>query len=173
MPDAAPEPPAAPATVLVIDDEAAAREQVSEALAPSSKVQVVAEASNGMRGAELAEQLQPDVILLDLTMPVMDGYEALPLLRRVAPRAAILVRSNQGASVAASQVMRLGARRYLPKFMHPDDLRRTVEHAALREVPESLRAAIAGRTRASARPASVCRTPGAAARPGASAFRGV
>lgn len=121
---------------IVIDDEAESRFQVQVALLASALISLVGEASNGMRGAELAEREQPDVIVLDLDMPVMDGYEALPLLRQVAPGATIVVRSNAAVEDAESRVLRLGARRFVRKFLGMDELRGIVEEAVPR--PRSL-----------------------------------
>jgi DNA-binding NarL/FixJ family response regulator len=116
--------------VLVIDDEYGARLQVELALLTSGVLEIGGMATDGARGAELAEQLQPDVIVLDLAMPVMDGLEALPLLRSVAPRATILIRSSSGDADAIDTAMKLGAAAYVPKFMHPDDLCDILECAA-------------------------------------------
>lgn len=117
--------------VLVIDDEYGARLQVEVALMTSDTVGVVGMASDGSRGAELAEQLQPKVIVLDLSMPIMDGFEALPLLRAVAPRATILVRSGSDDPEAIDAAMRLGAVGFVPKFLAPDELRAIIERAAV------------------------------------------
>ncbi len=117
-------------TVLVIDDEYGARLQVELALMTSESLAIVGMASNGSTGAELAESLQPDVIILDLSMPVMDGFEALPLLRTVAPNATILIRSSFDDEDSIGAAMRLGAAAFLPKFLSPDGLRRILERAA-------------------------------------------
>jgi len=117
-------------TVLVIDDEYGAQLQVELAFLTSDVVRLVGMASNGSHGAELAEQLQPSVVVLDLSMPVMDGFEAMPLIHAVAPRASILVRSSRDDEQSIQRAMQLGAGAFIPKFLHPDDLRRTVERAA-------------------------------------------
>ena len=131
-------PPAGRRSVLVIDDEYGARLQVELALMTSDSLTVVGMASNGSRGAELAEALQPDVIVLDLSMPVMDGFEALPLLQAVAPRATILIRSGFDDEDSILAAMRLGATAFLPKFLSPDGLRRIVERAAQGEASPRL-----------------------------------
>lgn len=138
-PQAAPDASDPRGTVLVIDDEYGARLQVELALLTSESARLVAQATNGARGAEAAERLQPDVIVLDLNMPVMDGFEALPLLRAVSPRSVILVRSNNDDPKAAAEALRLGASRFLPKFMDPERLRQAIEESARRELPDHLR----------------------------------
>lgn len=126
-------------TVLVIDDEYGALLQVELALLTSTSVMIVGTATNGSQGAELAEQLQPDVVILDLSMPVMDGFEALPLLRAVAPRATIVIRSSHDDEASIQAALELGAATYIPKFLRPDDLRRIVERAAKGHVSPYLR----------------------------------
>ncbi|MCW2928835.1 MAG: DNA-binding response regulator [Thermoleophilia bacterium] len=130
-----PKRPDGPAKVLVIDDEYGARLQVELAIMTSDVVELVGEASNGMTGAERAEELQPDVIVLDLSMPVMDGFEAIPLLRTIVPRATILIRSNNDDPDAAAQAFRLGAAGYIQKMASPDALRTSIEEAATRSTP--------------------------------------
>ncbi len=115
------------ARVLVIDDEYGARLQVELALMTSTLARVAAESSNGMRGAEVAEQLQPDIIVLDLSMPLMDGFEALPLLRAVAPDAVILIRSNSEDPDAIQRALDLGGTEFLRKMLAPDELREAIE----------------------------------------------
>lgn len=137
----------APARVLIVDDEYGARLQVELALTTSDTVEVVGEASNGYRGAELAESLQPDIVVLDLSMPGMNGFEALPLIRSLAPNAKVLIRSNEDADEHGDKLQRLGAVGFIPKFIAPDDLRRVVEQVA--EAGQDTRALIADLTRAS------------------------
>lgn len=137
----------APARVLIVDDEYGARLQVELALTTSNRVEVVGEASNGYRGAELAESLQPDIVVLDLSMPGMDGFEALPLIRALAPNAKVLIRSNEDAHEHEERLRRLGAVGFVPKFIAPDDLRRVVEQVA--EAGQDTRALITELTQAS------------------------
>jgi DNA-binding NarL/FixJ family response regulator len=124
--------PAGPAkaSVLVVDDEYGARLQVELALMGSETVEIVGEATHGAQGAEMAERLRPDIVILDLSMPGMDGFEALPLIRTLSPASRVLVRSSREADENEERAMRLGAAGFVPKFMAPDDLRRVVEHVA-------------------------------------------
>ena len=114
-------------SVLVIDDEYGARLQVELALMTSRSAAIAGEAANGMRGAELAEELQPDIVVLDLSMPVMDGFEALPLIRTVAPRARVIVRTNDDDPASAARAIELGAADFIRKLLAPDELRRVIE----------------------------------------------
>ena len=83
-----------PVRIILIDDTVDVREMLRLMLAGEPAYRVVGEAGDGAEGVRLAVQLQPDVILLDMAMPVMDGLEALPHLRRGCPRAKILVFSG-------------------------------------------------------------------------------
>jgi DNA-binding NarL/FixJ family response regulator len=91
-----PDPVAAPLGVLVIDDEPRHRALVRYAADARTDVVIIGEAHNGRRGVELAGQLQPDVVVLDLRMPTMDGLTALPLILRAAPFARVVIWSSGG-----------------------------------------------------------------------------
>ena len=80
--------------VLVADDVEDSRFLVRRFLERTGQFTVVAEASNGAQAVELTGRHQPDLALLDLAMPVMDGLEALPLVRQVSPRTTVVVLSN-------------------------------------------------------------------------------
>lgn len=92
-------------------------------------IEVVGEARNGMEAIELALSLQPDVVLLDLTMPGKDGLQALPELRRAAPEARVVILSgHEGRPV--EEAARCGAERFLLKGAEPDAIIAAVEEAA-------------------------------------------
>ena len=79
-----------PVRLLIIDDVAAIREALIDSLSDDPGIEVVGEAANGLEGVERATALQPDVILLDLRMPVLDGVSAMPLLRWTSPASRIV-----------------------------------------------------------------------------------
>jgi DNA-binding NarL/FixJ family response regulator len=99
-----------------------------------SDLEIVAEADNGRQVIALAESLQPDVIVLDLAMPEMDGLEALPELRRVAPKARIVVLSGFEARSLAPKVLALGAQRYLEKGTSASDIAGVIREVSLEAV---------------------------------------
>lgn len=105
---------AAPARVLVVDDTSDLRDLLRLALERNGFV-VVAEAGDGRQGIKAAREQQPDLVLLDLAMPVMDGLEALPLLRGVCPNARIVVLSGFGADTMTRRALEAGADGYLQK----------------------------------------------------------
>jgi DNA-binding NarL/FixJ family response regulator len=107
--------------VLLCDDSPQIRELVRIVLELEGN-EVVSEAENGREAVDEAERLQPDVVLLDLSMPVMDGLEALPEIKRVAPEARIIVLSGFDNDRLVSQALALGADHYVPKGGDPDEI---------------------------------------------------
>lgn len=105
-----------PLRVVVIDDTADLRQLMRIALTRGG-MEVVGEAGNGVDGIETVRSSQPDVVLLDLSMPVMDGLEALPEIRELAPHATIIVLSGFGASQMAKRALASGADGYIQKGM--------------------------------------------------------
>ncbi len=101
--------------VLVCDDLDAIRELLRLIIDDEPTLHVVGEAADGKAAIREAGRLQPEVILLDLAMPVMTGVEALPELRRIVPAAVIVVLSGFAASVAGSELRALGADAYIEK----------------------------------------------------------
>ena len=77
--------------------------------------EIVGEASDGQEACDLAKQEQPDVIVLDLSMPVMDGLQAIPEIKRDAPESKILVLSGFAADAMSEQALNLGADDYMEK----------------------------------------------------------
>jgi DNA-binding NarL/FixJ family response regulator len=104
--------------VLIADDALYIRAIVRAVLNESSGYVVVAEAGNGKQAVEESAVSQPDVVLLDLSMPVMDGLEALPLIRAAAPDASVIVLSGLAESIAGAAARDGGAIGYIEK----DDL---------------------------------------------------
>ena len=103
----------APVRAVVIDDTSDIRELLSIVLTRSG-MHVVGEAGDGKAGVDVVRTERPDVVLLDLAMPVMDGIEALPLIRALVPDAQIIVLSAFSGAVS-EQVLDSGADGYLLK----------------------------------------------------------
>ena len=76
-----------PISVVVCDDVPELRRLLREALEQDGEMQVVGEAEDGRDAIEVIERLQPDVVVLDLSMPQLDGLEAIPLIHQVATKA--------------------------------------------------------------------------------------
>ena len=102
-----------PVRAVVIDDTRDIRELLSIVLTRSG-MDVVGEAGDGLAGVDVVRAERPDVVLLDLAMPVMDGVEALPIIRGLVPDARIIVLSAFAGTVS-EQVLDWGADGYLMK----------------------------------------------------------
>ena len=115
--------------ILVCDDSANIRELVRLVLELEGN-SVVAEAENGRQAIVEAERHQPDVVLLDLSMPVMDGLEALPEILRVAPETRIVVLSGFDNPSLVARALELGAESYVTKGGDPAEIVAAVEGQA-------------------------------------------
>ncbi|MCU1450136.1 MAG: two-component response regulator [Acidimicrobiales bacterium] len=114
-------------SIVVVDDTPAIRDVLRDTVEIDGRLHVVGEAENGEEGVRLAAELQPDAVVLDVHMPVMGGFEALPLIRAAVPDAVIVVWSS-GMDVGAEHALHLGATSYFTKAVSPA---RLVEHIAL------------------------------------------
>lgn len=115
------------ASVVVIDDTPDLRLLLRMVLEISDRYTVVGEAGDGAAGIEIVQEWQPDVVLLDLAMPIMDGLEALPGIRDACPNAQIVVLSGFEADRMAGQAIERGAAGYLQKGTAPDDIVRALD----------------------------------------------
>lgn len=104
---------------LLVDDAVDLRLLLRTALDATGRYVVVGEADDGVTGIDRAEELRPDLVVLDLSMPRMDGLEALPRIRQVSPGSTIVVLSGHGAALAADAAFAAGAAAYLEKGMRP------------------------------------------------------
>src|ERR1700710_923389 len=109
------EPNPAPLRVLVVDDTPDLRDLLTMALERTGEFQVVAHAENGRAGVDSAAAHEPDLVLLDIAMPVMDGLEALPLIRGACPDAIVVMLSGFGASEMTAKALAGGADGYIQK----------------------------------------------------------
>jgi two-component system NarL family response regulator len=114
--------PAARATVLLVDDHALMRTGVANIINQESDLQVVAEASNGIEAVAAFEKYHPDVTLLDLRMPVMEGVEAVRQIRSLDPRARVIVLTTYDTDDEISRALKAGAKAYVLKDISADQL---------------------------------------------------
>ena len=101
--------------ILIADDYLPFRIMLKYLLTEEEDFEVVGEAPDGEVAVTLAEELQPDVVMLDLAMPNLDGWEAIPLVRRVAPDARIIVLSGFPLSRMRDESLHEQITRYLEK----------------------------------------------------------
>jgi DNA-binding NarL/FixJ family response regulator len=121
--------------VVVCDDVLSLRNILRGALGEEPDVEVVAEADNGIDGLRLVAELQPEVVLLDLSMPELDGLQMIPMIVERSPDTGIIVLSGFAADPMRATTMELGADCYLEKGESLDAI-----NAAVREVVEMRRA---------------------------------
>jgi DNA-binding NarL/FixJ family response regulator len=119
----------APIRVLVCDDVEAFRALMRYALQEDPGIEVVGEAADGMAAIGAAESLQPDVVLLDLTMPVLDGIDAIPSVLERAPAARVVALSGWGAERMAEAALEQGAIAYVEKSDDVQAIRAAVRAA--------------------------------------------
>ena len=120
-------------SVLLVDDHAIVRSGVRAYLDSQPDLQVVGEAGSGAEAVRLAEELVPDVVLMDLIMPEMDGVEATWRVRRVSPRSQVVVLTSFHEDEQLFPAIKAGALSYLLKDIAPEDLADAIRSAALGE----------------------------------------
>jgi two-component system, NarL family, response regulator LiaR len=125
--------------VLIVDDHAVVRQGLRTFLElqddPSAlPVEVVGEASNGVEAVDLARRLQPDVVLLDLVMPGMDGIQATPRIVESSPQSRVIILTSFGEEDKVIPAIRAGAQGYLLKDIAPHDLVQAVRAAYFGQV---------------------------------------
>jgi DNA-binding NarL/FixJ family response regulator len=109
-------------SVLLVDDHALLRTGVANIINQEPDLHVVAEAGNGVEAIEAFERHQPDVTVLDLRMPVMEGVETIRHLRDRNPRALVIVLTTYDTDEEISRALKAGAKAYVLKDISADDL---------------------------------------------------
>jgi DNA-binding NarL/FixJ family response regulator len=120
----------APIRVLVCDDVEAFRALMRYTLQEDPGIEVVGEAADGVAAIDAAERLQPDVVLLDLTMPVLDGIDAIATVLERAPGTRVVALSGWGAERMAERALAQGAIAYVEKTDDVQAIRAAVRAAA-------------------------------------------
>jgi two-component system response regulator NreC len=108
--------------ILLADDHAVVRQGFKMILAAQTDMEIVGEAGNGREALDLAGQLQPDVIVMDVAMPELNGIEATRRIADLSPRSRVLALSMHKDSVYVREILRAGARGYLLKDSISSDL---------------------------------------------------
>jgi DNA-binding NarL/FixJ family response regulator len=121
--------------VLVVDDHAMVREGLAAVLAADGDIEVVGQAADGRAALDLARDVSPDVALMDLSMPVMDGVEATGAMLDVAPDVRIVILTSFSDRARVRQALAAGAVGYQLKDAEPGALRAAVRAAAAGHVP--------------------------------------
>jgi DNA-binding NarL/FixJ family response regulator len=116
--------------ILLADDHAVVRQGFKMILAAQPDMEIVGEAGNGREAVELAQKLKPDVVVMDVAMPELNGIEATRRVNEALPHARVLALSMHKDSVYVREVLRAGARGYLLKDSGADDLVSAVRSVA-------------------------------------------
>jgi len=114
--------PAVKSSVLLVDDHALLRTGVANIINQEPDLQVIAEAGNGLDGVAAFEQYHPDVTLIDLRMPVMEGVEAVRQIRERDPRARVIVLTTYDTDDEISRALKAGAKAYVLKDIAAEQL---------------------------------------------------
>ena len=109
-------------SVLIVDDHAVVRQGLRTFLELQEEIEVVGEASNGLEAVEQARQLLPDVVLMDLVMPRMDGIEATRSIRAISPSTKVVVLTSFTEDEKVFPSIKAGALGYLLKNVSPTEL---------------------------------------------------
>ncbi len=113
--------------LLVVDDHPVVRKGISACLGRHSNFEVVGEAGDGEAALSQARELAPDIVLMDLDLPQMDGLVVTEILRREQPRLKVLILSMHSSSESVLRIFKAGARGYVLKGASPEELVRAVE----------------------------------------------
>lgn len=120
--------------ILLADDHGIVREGLRMYLRYDPDLEIVGEAGNGKEAVEQAKRLQPDLVLMDILMPIMDGLEATAAIRRELPDAEVIVMTSVLDDAVIQRAIAAGAIGYLLKDTGSDELRRAIHAAAQGQV---------------------------------------
>jgi len=136
-----------PIRVMIVEDHFVVRVGLTAIINSQTDMETVAEAGNGNVAVELFEAYQPDVTLMDLRIPGLNGLEALVAIREKFPRARIVVLSNHGGDEDIFRAFQAGARAYLLKDIKGPDLIKAIKsvHAGQRVMPPEIALRLADR----------------------------
>jgi NarL family two-component system response regulator LiaR len=112
--------------ILIVDDHAIVRKGLRTLIASEPDFEVIGEAGNGLEGLELARQFKPDIILMDLVMPKMDGIAAITEISKITPRPRVIVITSFGQDDKIFPALRAGAAGFLLKDTSPHDLLQSI-----------------------------------------------
>src|ERR1700722_8200657 len=132
-------------TVMCVDDHPLMRDGIAFALQQESDIELVAQAENGTGAVKAFRRYLPDVTLMDLQMPEMDGIEAMSEILAEFPKARIVILTTYSGDIQASRALKLGAVGYLLKGMLRTELIDTIRsvHAGHRRIPPEIASEIA------------------------------
>lgn len=119
--------------ILIADDQPIIRKIVRNTLQVHPRFEVCGEAANGLEAIEEAKKLKPDVIILNITMPVLNGFEAAKEIRTNLPQSAIVILSSDADQHFVEEAKKVGVRAYVAKTKAGEALVKAIEAAVLGE----------------------------------------
>lgn len=152
-------PPEGRIRVMVVDDHAVVRQGISDVLGSAGDIEIAGIASGGEEGVQLAAKVLPHVVLMDLSMPEVDGVEATTRILAALPEVRIVMLTSFSEPEHVNAALDAGAIGYLLKDTEPEEIIRAVKAAARGEAPFSPRAAGALLARRAERRTSETLTP--------------
>lgn len=126
--------------ILIADDHSVVRQGLKMFLGLDSDLEIVGEASNGRDAVDLVSKLRPDIVLMDLLMPVMDGIDATEIIRRDYPETEVIALTSVLEDALILRAIRAGAIGYLLKDTQAEELNRAIKAAAAGQVQLSPKA---------------------------------
>jgi two-component system NarL family response regulator len=133
--------------IIVVDDQAVVRQGFAALINTVADMSVVAEGTNGQQAIELYREHKPDVMLIDLRMPVLSGVEAIAAIRREFPNARLIVLTTYDGDEDIYRSLQAGAQGYLLKDVFFEDLEEAIRkvHSGARRIPAEVAERLAGR----------------------------
>jgi len=116
--------------IIVVDDHAVVRAGIRMLIESDEELRIIGECENGQLAVEMVEELSPDVVLMDVTMPVMDGVEATRMIKQFKNAPPILTLTIHEGTDYFFQMLQAGASGYVPKRAAPEDLLRAIHVVA-------------------------------------------
>ncbi len=101
--------------IVIVDDQSYVRRGLRLCLALQENVEIVGEAADGSSALALAAALEPDIVLMDVTMPGMDGIETAQVLHRILPETAVIILTMHGDAVTRERALAAGAAQFVEK----------------------------------------------------------
>jgi DNA-binding NarL/FixJ family response regulator len=119
--------------VVICDDHTIFRQGIRAALSQTPDIEIIGEAENGMRLLQLLKHTTPDIVLLDINMPVMDGFATLPNIKKLYPDIKVIVLSWNNDLTWVTSMINLGASTYLTKDDDAENIIEAIRTCAVKE----------------------------------------